>query len=363
MQFIQEIHIKPINFFALFYKGMLLSFVVIISVFFSPMTTNAGLFSFLMGATGDEVSAKTVEQSTTSTSQNMLVLEAVVNRDPNSNSSSNDGPLMSGNALVAEIGPSGTVSDIEEKAANTQISLYVVREGDTLAKIADMFDVSVNTIMWANDVSRSSSLREGQKLVILPISGLKYSVKKGDTIKGIVTRYKTDLDEVLQYNDLTLSSVLSVGDIIVIPDAEPFVAPQSPVKRLSKKVNSNFVHDSNGPFYPGYYIRPIDGGYKSQGLHGYNAVDIAVSVGTPIRAAAEGTVIASVTGGWHGGYGNYVIVSHPNGTQTLYAHNSKNFVSVGSRVQQGQMIAKVGSTGNSTGPHVHFEIRGAKNTF
>jgi murein DD-endopeptidase MepM/ murein hydrolase activator NlpD len=86
-------------------------------------------------------------------------------------------------------------------------------------------------------------------------------------------------------------------------------------------------------------------------------------LGTPIRASAAGTVIVSKTGGWHGGYGNYVIISHSNGTQTLYAHTQKNFVSVGDSVEQGQLIARVGNTGNSTGPHVHFEIRGAKNPF
>jgi murein DD-endopeptidase MepM/ murein hydrolase activator NlpD len=92
----------------------------------------------------------------------------------------------------------------------------------------------------------------------------------------------------------------------------------------------------SGPSYPGYYMRPIIGGRKSQGIHGHNGVDLAAPVGTPIYAAAGGSVIVSIAnGGWNGGYGNYVVISHPNGTQTLYAHNSANLVSVGDKVSRG----------------------------
>lgn len=363
MQFFSNIYTKLANFFALFNKGLSISLTLVSLSVSYPVTTNAGLFSFIVGATGDQVSAKTVDEQSASNSQNMVVLHATINSDPNSSGSQNDSPLVSGNTLVAEIGPSGTVSDLDQETTNTQISLYVVRKGDILSKIADMYDVTVNTIIWANDLGRNPVLQEGQKLIILPISGVKYTVKKGDTLRNIANKYKTDLNEVLQFNDLTLTSMLSPGDVIIIPDAEPAVIKE-PTFSTSKNVAINpTLHGTGGPYYPGYYIRPVDGGYKSQGLHGYNAVDLAVPLDTPIHAAADGVVIASVMGGWHGGYGNYVIISHSNGTQTLYAHTLKNFVSVGDHVDQGQMIAKSGSTGNSTGPHVHFEIRGARNPF
>ncbi len=339
---------------------------IIISIIFIastyPNNAHAGVFSFFSDATSEIADAKTIERNSSQNSQNILVLHAAVNSDPNPNKKLNDAPLMSGNALVAEIGPSGTVSDIEKDSSNYQISLYVVREGDTLSDIADMFDVTPNTIIWANDIDKDTILYEGQKLVILPISGIKYTVKKGDTIRGIVTKHKTDLNEVLKYNDLTLSSTITAGDIIIIPDAEPTTENTSKLSIFKRNSNTN-TKDLRLPYYPGYYIRPIEGGYRSQGLHGTNGVDLAASMGTPIRASAAGTVIVSKTGGWHGGYGNYVIISHSNGTQTLYAHTQKNFVSVGDYVEQGQLIARVGSTGNSTGPHVHFEIRGAKNPF
>lgn len=362
MQFFYKKNISQIRFLLSLNKEIVICLALVLLPTLYPKTANAGLFSFVNDITTDKIaSAKNID-SDTSNSQTILVLKAVVNTDPNPSKDLNDNPMVSGNALVPEIGPSGTASDVDQEKNNTQISLYVVRDGDTLSKIAKMFDVTTNTIIWANDLDRNSGLQEGQKLVILPISGIKYKVKKGDTIKSIVSKNKADLNEVLQYNDLTLSSVLNTGDTIIIPDAEPSTET-TVTKSIFRKSSPNPVHDADGPFYPGYYIRPVDVGYESQGLHGYNAVDLAAPSGTPIHASASGTVIASMTGGWHGGYGNYVIISHPNGTQTLYAHTLKNFVKAGDRVEQGQMIAKVGTTGHSTGPHVHFEIRGAKNPF
>ena len=110
--------------------------------------------------------------------------------------------------------------------------------------------------------------------------------------------------------------------------------------------------------------RPVSGGYRSQCLHGHNAIDLAAPVGTSILASAGGTVIIAKTNGfWNGGYGNYVVISHGNGTQTLYAHMTKPTVSVGEKVQQGQKIGNIGMTGWTYGPHIHFEIRGAQNPF
>lgn len=366
MKFSTKLSENKISFFkAISMKGLFFAVIatalIAISIL-SPKTTNAGFFSFFSDLTGDKVSAKMIEVPSEMNSQNMALLQAPVNFEPNPSKSEEYTPLVLGNALVAEIGPQGTVSDVQDRIS-TEISLYTVRSGDTLSKIAEMFGVSVNTILWANELGKNPVLKEGQMLVILPISGVKYTVKKGDTIRGIVLKYKANLEEVLDYNDLTITSMLSIGDTIVIPDGEPTII-DVPKIATSRTTATNTVHDANGPFYPGYYVRPIDGGKRSQELHGYNGVDLAAPVGTAIHASAAGTVIASMTnGGWNGGYGNYVIISHKNGTQTLYAHTQKNFVAVGDTVEQGQLIAKIGMTGKTTGPHVHFEIRGAKNPF
>ena len=235
-----------------------------------------------------------------------------------------------------------------------EISVYIVRQGDTLSKIAEMFGVSTNTITWANDI-KNNKIREGQELVILPITGVRHTVKKGDTLRSIINKYKADLDEVLAYNGLSSDSKIAPGDELIIPDGQ-VSGTQSTI--ASRSSASNAVQVSAG-----YYLRPISGGRKSQGIHGYNGVDIAAPTGTSIYASAEGTVIVSKKSGYNGGYGLYVVVSHPNGTQTLYAHMSRNDVSVGQRVTQGQVIGAVGNTGRSTGPHIHFEVRGAKNPF
>ncbi len=333
-------------------KEMVLAFLVILIPVFYPKIAEADLFSFFTNLGSNKVAAETTLGTPVLNSQNMGLLKAAVNTDPNPHKSNDHVPLALGNALYPEIGPSGTPLEIEEHSNNTEISLYVVREDDTLSGIANMFDVSVNTIVWANDIQRNSPLKEGQTLIILPITGIRHKVIKGQTISGIVKKYNSDLEEVLEYNDLKEDTELKESQIIIIPYAELSIA--APVaKSTTHTVNS-----------ASYYIRPIKGGRKTQHLHGNNGVDLADAVGTPIYAAAAGTVIANMNnGGWNGGYGNYVIISHANGTQTLYSHNSENLVKVGQKVKQGDLIAKMGSTGKSTGSHVHFEIRGAKNPF
>jgi murein DD-endopeptidase MepM/ murein hydrolase activator NlpD len=235
---------------------------------------------------------------------------------------------------------------------NSTISIYVVRENDTLLEIAAMFDVTVNTIMWANDIKRDTALQVGQTLTILPVTGIKYTVKTGDTLASIAKKYQGDAEEIAGYNGL--DGALAAGTEIIIPDG--VLATVAPVvSRPATTLSSSGASQSQ---YAGYYMRPISGGVRTQGIHGYNGVDLAAPIGTPILAAAAGEVIISRQGGWNGGYGNYIVVKHANGTQTLYAHNSSNIVGIGQYVVQGQVIGYVGTTGRSTGSHVHFEIRG-----
>ena len=113
----------------------------------------------------------------------------------------------------------------------------------------------------------------------------------------------------------------------------------------------------------GYFVRPIIGGIKTQGIHGQNAVDIGAPVGTPILASAGGTILVGKNSGYNGGYGRMIIVSHPNGTQTVYGHMNSVYVNAGQTVSQGEQIGESGNSGKSTGPHLHFEVRGAENPF
>ena len=338
-------------------KRLYRAIIILSLLLISPTTTYAGFFSFM---SKDTVPAYANYDASEANSQNLALLEAVLSVNPNANVNKTEATVVSGTALYSETGPSGTIADVNGSNPNTQISTYVVRNGDTLSAIAKMFGVSVNTIIWANEGLTAKNIKEGQTLIILPVSGIQHKVVKGDTISSIVKKYKVEMDDVLDFNGLKSNSNLTIGDTIIIPDAElAYVEPKKPAQAKLTAA----LHGANGPSYPGYYARPVFGATRTQGLHGYNAVDLAAPVGTPIYASAAGTVIISLNGIWNQGYGNYIVVSHPNGTQTLYAHASKLLVKVGQQVKQGDMIALVGSTGKSTGPHLHFEIRGAKNPF
>jgi len=300
--------------------------------------------------------ATAAENDNTLNSQTMPLLQAVLNSYSDPSRGGGDIVIVANSALLPESGPSGTSADIEERT-NGEISLYVVHKGDTISAIAKMFGVSANTIIWGNDL-RTTILKEGQQLVILPISGVRHVVKAGDTVQTIAKKYKGDIKEILQFNDLSESQKLAVGDVVIIPDGEIVTAPV-----IKKTPSKNLAHDTGGPDYGLFFTKPLASYVRTQGLHGYNGVDLGAPTGSPIYAAAEGDVIIAKNSGWNGGYGEYVVISHANGTQTLYAHASRVAVYEGMHVLRGQVIAYLGSTGKATGPHLHFEVRGAKNPF
>jgi len=209
-------------------------------------------------------------------------------------------------------------------------------------------------------MSKGAALKVGQTLVILPISGVMHTVVKGDTLNTIAKKYSGDIDEIASFNDLKISDKLAIGDTVMIPDGQ--VSSSIRPSASSNSSGSKLI-TSGGPAYDGYYKKPFIGGHKTQGLHGYNGVDYGMPVGNSLYAAASGVVIISKNSGYNGGYGKYIVIQHPNNTQTVYGHMSDTAVFVGQKVTQGQLIGYSGNTGKSTGPHLHFEIRGAKNPF
>lgn len=283
-------------------------------------------------------------------------LVASINRDPNAGASIALA-TSGGSALVAYSGPSGTITSVT-KTQPDRISVYVVRSGDTLSEIADMFGVSINTILWANDLKSTRDVHPGDTLVILPVSGVERTVVKGDTLSSLAKKYKADVNDIAQFNGLDSKEPLAVGSVIIIPGGEIAMPARS-----SSSIQEPYLGGS-GLIQNGYYSSPIPGAVLTQGLHGWNGIDLGAARGTPIRAAADGTIIiARGNGAWNGGYGNYVVITHSNGSQTLYAHMTSIAVSAGRSVFSGQVIGYVGSTGLSTGAHLHFEVRGAANPF
>jgi murein DD-endopeptidase MepM/ murein hydrolase activator NlpD len=328
-----------------------------VSLLAAPLArAHASVFSLLSAIFGERAAAETAEEPTGlgADSQLMPLLAAAPGAAGTPVRDESPITIIDGSALLSEIGPTG-VAGGSARVASDKISIYVVRPGDSLSEIADMFDVSVNTVVWANDIERDNLIHTGQTLVILPVTGVRHEVRAGETLKSVAARYRGDIDDILLYNNLAPDATLAVGDVVIIPDGE--IAQPSPTGAALRQSGRG------APSYEGYYLRPIPGGRRTQGLHGYNGIDLAGPTGTPILAAASGEVLLSKKSGWNGGYGTYIVISHGNGTQTLYAHNSLNIVNSGEQVAQGQIVGYIGATGKATGPHLHFEVRGAKNPF
>ena len=239
-----------------------------------------------------------------------------------------------------------------------EIIEYDVQKGDTIKGIAEEFGISASTIAWANDLKTTSSVKEGQTLIILPVSGVLHYVKSGDTISAIAKKYKADVNEIIIFNELSDGSDITIGDILIIPGGT-ITASVAPSKPTYTTVVAS-----------GYFICPIGSVcHRTQGLHFYNAVDLSNGAcGAPIYAAAGGEVVKA-SYGWNGGGGNTIKILHPNGLATSYGHMQSFLVKVGDRVSQGQIIGYMGGkpgtagAGISTGCHVHFAVYGAKNPF
>lgn len=334
----------------------LISLLIVIGTLVPAVARASVLAAILDSIKGSAASANS--KSSGGNIQTMAFLKPAMNIDPAPARGGGDITIVDGSALLPEEGPAGTIADIE-KPKNSTISTYTVREGDTLSGIALMFDVSPNTILWANDMTKSSTLRVGQQLTILPVTGVRYTVKKGDTLASIAKKYSADATEVANYNGI--EGALAVGSVIIIPNGE--IQAPAPAKATAKTTVTASVKFGSAATV-GYYMAPLSRYVETQGIHGYNGVDLGAPSGTPIMASAAGEVIVAKSGGYNGGYGSYVVIQHGNGSQTLYAHMSQVSTSVGSFVEQGQVIGAVGSTGRSTGAHLHFEIRnGIRNPF
>jgi len=336
-----------------------------------PLSAKASLLSSIFGTTA---SADTAPDSTTQTA---TALQATVSptsvlqdKSDSDNIDSEVNVNTSDNALLPAANHVIVPGEDDSGDSSDQISVYVVRKGDSISDIAKMYSVSGDTILTENGLKKSDKLKEGDVLLIPPVSGVEYTVKKGDTIGSIAKRYNTDVNDIIQYNNIADSQV-AVGDQIMLPGAQMLdEGSDKPVADLQKKIAEDKDYYANNPSIKndaGYFINPLpsscyaDGSCReTQGLHDHYAVDLGAPKGTKIYAAASGTVLFARKG-WNGGYGNLVIIDHPNGTETYYAHQSKIATHAGDQVSQGDVIGYVGSTGHSTGPHLHFEVRGARN--
>lgn len=233
-------------------------------------------------------------------------------------------------------------------AGRFKIIKYAVQPGDNIGSLAQKFQISLETILIENKLSLKSVLRPGDALSILPVSGVSHKIKKGDNIKKIASLYKAEIQKIIDFNHLT-EDELPIGEILIIPEGRKPSAPTSPATQIATGRPPALKVLGLGVLWP-TTVRRITQYFNWRHM----GIDIAGPTGTPIYAALDGVVESS---GWNrGGYGYQIVLRHNNGLKTRYAHNSKLFVTAGQEVTKGEVIALMGSTGRSTGTHLHFEV-------
>jgi murein DD-endopeptidase MepM/ murein hydrolase activator NlpD len=255
--------------------------------------------------------------------------------------------------------------------------VHKVRDGDTVAKIAERYHISQDTVRWANNLTEKTKLTSGQELLILPVDGIVHVVRRGQTIGRIAQLYDIPLDTIVRQNKIKGGFIIA-GEQLIIPGGKPIIAStiasttqalqfgeKLPVRKITLPIPGAGGVVPQGPVAGAALTltplqMPCANCSFTQGFHpGHYAVDIQTKGGGPIYAAEDGTVIRADYG-WNGGYGNVIEIDHGNGLVTLYGHNKVLHVDVGDKVQRGQYIADMGNTGlvhGPTGIHIHFEVR------
>lgn len=241
----------------------------------------------------------------------------------------------------------------EEEREDVRIVEHVVGKGDTIRSIAREYGIDETTITMNNNIRNANLIVIGQTLRFPSIDGLMYKVKRGDTLSQLANLYGITVPEILNANEV-VATELSVGSTLILPNAKPVATQSTVVSRSASTVTSglrNLVWPVSGVITSSYGWRKNPFNASQSQFH--RGIDIGASRGTPILAATSGRVVHS---GWINGYGYTVILEHGDDF-TLYAHASSLSVRKGQWVNKGQEVARVGATGNATGPHLHFEVR------
>jgi murein DD-endopeptidase MepM/ murein hydrolase activator NlpD len=282
------------------------------------------------------------------------------------------GPILIDQAVVApQANPYTTIPNRQRR----DVILYTVQEGDTLFGIAAFYGLTPESLLWANyDALQDNPhlLKPGMELNIPPVNGIVYTVGSGDTVDTIAEKYKVTADviyaEGYEWNQLKTGQQPQVGAVLIIPGGsrefkswaltQAENSPASTGVPVAGNSNAGFCTDVQaGLVGSGTFIWPADQHWVSGNNYApwHPGIDIAAHMGDPIYAADNGVVVYAGWNTW--GYGYLVVIDHGNGWQTWYAHNSAIYVGCGQNVFQGSVISAAGSTGRSTGPHLHFETR------
>lgn len=252
------------------------------------------------------------------------------------------------------------VVTVEDDPKNrSEIFEYVILAGETISSIAEKFALNVNTILWENDLTARSLIKPGAKITILPANGVTHVVAKNENISKISQKYDIEVAKIVDSNDIDADDPVKIGQRLFIPGGKKIIESQAVVNKSYAGTNINsgsaVVNPNQKPAYTGgKLLWPTVGARISQYYSwSHKGLDIANKTGTPLYAAESGTIERS---GWSNGYGYNVIINHGGGLKTLYGHASKLYYKAGDKVKRGDIIADMGSTGWSTGPHIHFEV-------
>jgi murein DD-endopeptidase MepM/ murein hydrolase activator NlpD len=253
--------------------------------------------------------------------------------------------------------------------ARTEATTYTIQTGDSVFGIAQYFDLTPETILWANKDTMNDDphmISVGNELRIPPTNGVYYQWKDGDTLESVASQFKVDIDAILDWTPNKIdrtNPVIEPETYVMVPggqrEFQQWVVPTIP--RGPAGVNSSIPGacdtSAGGAYGSGVFIWPTNNRFISGNDYwsGHLAIDIGAMTGDSVFAADSGVVVYA--GGISGGYGNMIMIDHGNGYQTLYAHLSAINTRCGASVYQGNVIGYAGSTGNSTGPHLHFEVR------
>lgn len=249
-----------------------------------------------------------------------------------------------------------TISGTAESVApRSEIVTYLVKSGDVLGAISEKYGLSLSTILWANNLTARSTLRPGMELTILPTDGVIHKVKKGETAAAIAKKYKVETEKVLAFNGLD-NKALSVGQSLIIPGGTPpVIVPVAPARSLANVFSTPPAGTKGtGASASGRMLWPTDLHIITQRFGWkHTGIDVDCHFTNNNYAADNGTVQYS---GWKNGYGNVVEINHGNGIITRYGHHAKLYVKAGQPIAKGTPIGLCGTTGKSTGTHLHFEV-------
>jgi len=269
--------------------------------------------------------------------------------------------LVLGEGILSQVAMSNTTADT--LAPREGVITYTVGSGDTLSTIAHQFGITLNTLLWANNLTVRSLIKPGNTLQILPTSGVVHTVKGGDSVIAIAKKYGVNATDVLAYNKMESGKALTVGATLIVPGGElKAPAPKPVIKTIAVKdiFTAPPTGGSVGTRTSGAMFWPTAGHYIVRGLSWtHTGVDIdcdghADGTSTADNFAAEDGIVQF--SGTKRGYGNVVEINHGNGIVTRYGHFHKLYVKAGTQITAGTPLGRCGSTGISTGTHLHFEV-------